>query len=54
MLHSDDVDDNCLHIVLAVLEKLGGGVGLGLAVVPVPAREAIEVVCDQAQKVVAS
>ena len=54
MLHSDDVDDNCLHIVPAVLGKFGGGLGLGLAVVFVPARGAIEVVCDRAQKVVVS
>lgn len=52
MLHSDDVGDSCLRIVLAVLEKLG--VGLGSAVAPVPAREAIEVVCDRDQKVVSS
>ena len=54
MLHSDDVDDSCLHIVLAVPEKLGLGLGLELVVVPVPAREAIGVVCDRVQKVVAS
>ena len=51
MFHSYDVDDNCLHVVLAGLKKLGDG--LGLAVVPVPAREAIEVVYDRDQTVVA-
>lgn len=53
MFHSYDVDDNCLHVVLAGLKKLGDGLGLGLAVVPVPAREAIEVVYDRDQTVVA-
>jgi hypothetical protein len=55
MLHSDDVDDNCLHTALAVLEKHGDGLGIGVAVaiVPVPAREAIEVVYDRDQTVVA-
>ena len=53
MLRLDDVDDNCLHNVLAVLEKLAGGVGVGVGVVPVPAREAIEAVYDRDQTVVA-
>ena len=54
MLHLDDEVDNCLHIVLAVLEKLEAGLGFGFVVVPVPVQEAIEVVYDRARKVGAS